>query len=110
LQRCASLHATACDLADAAALGGVAVRAAAAGETGVMPAIRREGNSPYLVSYGLADVSAVANAERRVPAAWIREDGMDVTSDFADYVRPLVAGEVAPLFVDGLPLHVEPLA
>ena len=35
---------------------------------------------------------------------------MDVTSDFADYVRPLVAGEVAPLFVDGLPLHVEPLA
>ena len=110
LQRCASHLASACDLAEAAALGGVAVRAAAAGETGVMPAIRREGNSPYLVSYGLADVSAVANAERRVPAAWIREDGMDVTSDFADYVRPLVAGEVAPLFVDGLPLHVEPLA
>ena len=110
LQRCASHLASATDLAEAAELGGVAVRAAAAGETGKMPVIRRTSDVPYLASYDLVDVASVANEERRVPEAWIAEGGMDVTGEFVDYVRPLVAGEPSPLFVGGLPHHVRPLA
>ena len=109
LQRCASHLASATDLAEASALGGTAVRAAADGLTGKMPVIRRTGDRPYTVEYGLVDVADVANKERHIPRAWITPDGLDVTSEFVEYVRPLVAGEVAPYCVDGLPHHIPAL-
>ena len=100
LQRCASHIASATDLAEAAALGAHAVQAAADGLTGVLPVVRRTGNEPYTVEYGLVRIADVANEERHVPATWIAASGMDVTPDFADYVRPLA---------DGLPSHVPAL-
>ena len=109
LQRCASHLASATDLAEASALGGTAVRAVADGLTGKMPVIRRTGDRPYTVEYGLVDVADVANKERHIPRAWITPDGLDVTSEFVEYVRPLVAGEVAPYCVDGLPHHIPAL-
>ena len=74
-----------------------------------MPVIRRTGDRPYTVAYGLVDVADVANKERHIPLAWITPDGLDVTSEFVEYVRPLVAGEVAPYCVDGLPHHIPAL-
>ena len=41
--------------------------------------------------------------------ALIREDGMGVTDDFVRYARPLVQGEVTPLYVGGLPHHIQML-
>ncbi len=109
LQRCASHLASATDLDEAATLGGVAVRAAADGLTGKMPVIRRVQDQPYTVTYDLVDIADVANKERAIPRAWITPDGMDVTQELVDYMRPLVVGEVPPFCVDGLPRHIPSL-
>lgn len=106
LQRCASHLASATDLEEASTLGGVAVQAAKDGCTGMVPVMSREHNRPYSVSYGLSAISAVANRVRRVPAEWIRPDGMGVTDEMREYARPLIQGEAAPTFVEGLPWHL----
>ena len=109
LQRCANHLASGTDLDEAYALGGLAVRAAFEGKTGVIPAIRRISDQPYVTEYVTVNIAEVANRERKVPLDWIREDGMGVTDDFVRYARPLVQGEVAPLFVGGLPHHIQML-
>ena len=109
LQRCANHLASATDLDEAYALGGLAVRAAFEGKTGVIPAIRRISDQPYVTEYVTVNSADVDNRERKVPLDWIREDGMGVTDDFVRYARPLVQGEVAPLFVGGLPHHIQML-
>ena len=109
LQRCANHLASGTDLAEAYALGGHAVRAAFDGASGVIPTIKRIADIPYTICYELTDIASVANRERKVPSAWIREDGMGVTDDFVRYARPLVAGEISPLFVEGLPHHIQML-
>ena len=109
LQRCANHLASATDLDEAYALGGMGVRAASEGATGVIPAIRRLSDQPYLIEYVTVNIADVANRERKVPLDWIREDGMGVTDDFVRYARPLVCGEVANLYVDGLPHHIHML-
>ena len=109
LQRCANHLASATDLDEAYALGGLAVRAAFEGKTGVIPAIRRISDQPYVTEYVTVNIADVANRERKVPLDWIREDGMGVTDDFVRYARPLVQGEVTPLFVGGLPHHIQML-
>lgn len=109
LQRCANHMASRVDLDEAYALGGMAVRAAFEGQTGVIPAIRRISDQPYVTEYLMVKIADVANRERKVPLDWIRKDGMGVTDDFVRYARPLVQGEVSPLFVDGLPHHIQML-
>lgn len=109
LQRCANHLASATDLDEAYKLGGLAVRAAFEGKTGVIPVIRRLSDQPYLVEFDTVEIADVANRERKVPFDWIREDGMGVTDDFVRYIRPLVQGEVSPLFVGGLPHHIQML-
>lgn len=109
LQRCANHMASRVDLDEAYALGGMAVRAAFEGQTGVIPAIRRISDQPYVTEYLMVRIADVANRERKVPLDWIREDGMGVTEDFVRYARPLIQGEVTPLFVDGLPHHIQML-
>ncbi len=109
LQRCANHLASATDLDEAYALGGLGVRAAFEGQTGVIPAIRRLSDQPYITEFVTLDIAAVANRERKVPLNWIRSDGMGVTDDFVRYARPLVQGEIVPLFVDGLPHHIQML-
>ncbi|MBR3235281.1 MAG: 6-phosphofructokinase, partial [Atopobiaceae bacterium] len=109
LQRCANHLASATDLAEAYALGGLAVKAAFEGQTGVIPIIRRVSDQPYMTEYDTIEIAKVANRERKVPFDWIRADGMGVTDDFIRYARPLVQGEIVPLFVEGLPHHIQML-
>lgn len=106
LQRCASHLASATDLEEASTMGGAAVQAARDGRTGMVPVMRRVHNRPYTVSYDVVPISEVANRVRRVPAEWIRPDGMGVTDEMREYVRPLIQGEAAPTFVEGLPWHL----
>ncbi len=109
MQRCANHLASATDLDEAYVLGGMAVRLAGEGATGVIPAIRRLSDQPYLTEYVTVKIADVANRERKVPLDWIREDGMGVTDDFVRYARPLVSGEIVPLFVGGVPHHIQML-
>ena len=109
LQRCASHIASATDLDEAFRQGGAGVLAASDGRTGVMCALERMTNHPYVVESVLADVHEVANKARPVPRDWIAEDGMSVTSRFEDYARPLIGGEVSQVYIDGIPRHIESL-
>lgn len=41
-----------------------------------------------------------------MPASWITADGRGVTEDLVRYMRPLVQGELNPIYVEGLPRHI----
>ena len=103
LQRAAGHLVSATDHAHAQAVGQAAVDAALAGRDGVMPAIRRLGDAPYRWTVDTVPVAAIANLERRVPAHFIRADGLHVTDAARSYLRPLIEGEVSPAFVGGVP-------
>lgn len=106
LQRCASHLASRTDISEAYMAGGAAVKAALAGETGKMSALKRLHNHPYLCVSEMVDVHAVANLEKKVPLEWITSDGTHVTKDFVHYARPLIQGELSPMFVNGVPMHM----
>lgn len=108
LQRAAGHLVSATDHAHAHAVGQAAVDAAIAGRDGVMPAIRRLPGEPYRWEIVEVDVTAIANLERRVPAAFIRGDGLHVTDAARAWLRPLIEGEVYPAFVAGVPDYRRP--
>ncbi|AKU13026.1 6-phosphofructokinase [Azoarcus sp. CIB] len=103
LQRAAGHLVSAVDQAQARAVGRAAVEAALAGRDCAMPAIRRLSDDPYRWEIVFRDVAAIANLERRVPAHFIRADGLHVTDAGRRYLRPLIEGEVFPAFAGGLP-------
>ncbi len=105
LQRCASHLTSRIDVNEAYQVGGVAVQAALAGETGRMSAILRRPGAPYVASCETVDVQAVANKEKSIPLSWITPDGMQVSDAFEAYARPLIQGEQIPIYVNGVPLH-----
>lgn len=106
LQRCAAHIVGRVDITEAYQVGGAAVKAAFEGETGKMVIIKRVSDDPYLSVTDLYDVHKIANVEKKVPRSWINEEGNFVTSDFLNYVRPLIQAELTPMMVDGLPRHL----
>ena len=44
--------------------------------------------------------------EKKVPRAYITEDGFGITEACRNYLRPLIAGEDFPPFEGGLPAYV----
>jgi 6-phosphofructokinase 1 len=98
IQRMSSALASSVDLAEAQLVGEVAVRTAVQGTTGQMVTLVRESNSPYRCTTGLADVEAVANAERPVPDEFINAEANFVTPAYLEYARPLIGGPL-PAYV-----------
>ena len=107
MQRCAAHLASANDLSESKMLGMTAADRALNGVSGQMAIVVRKSNDPYRVVYSTADVSLVANYEKKVPAEWITKEGNDVTEEMMNYLRPLVRGEVHPLTQGGLPVHLD---
>lgn len=105
LQRAAGHWVSATDHAQALAVGRAAVDFALAGRDGAMASIRRLSDAPYAWDVVPVDAFGVANLERRVPRAFIAADGMQVSAAGRNYLRPLIAGEIAVPCVDGLPDH-----
>lgn len=102
-QRAAGHLLSATDFAQARAVGEAAVRYALEGRNGVLPAIRRLSDAPYRWDLVPLAASEVGNLERRVPAHFIREDGLHVTPAAVEYLRPLIEGEVPCAYEGGLP-------
>ncbi len=102
-QRCGAHIASATDLAESVDVGREAVRAATAGVTREMMTIIRESTRPYRYRIGHSDVSAIANQIKAVPADFINARGNHVTLACAEYLLPLIRGEAAPAYRDGLP-------
>ena len=106
LQRAASHLASLTDINEACQVGHDAVMAAEEGKTGMMITLDRNGDDPYQCGTSAYDIHAIANVERPVPAEWITEDGCDVNDGYVKYARPLIMGELQPLYVNGVPRHL----
>ncbi|MDO4284409.1 MAG: 6-phosphofructokinase [Eubacteriales bacterium] len=106
LQRAASHIVSLTDVTESYQCGVDAVNAAQEGRTGVMVTLVRSGNHPYRCGTSIHDIHAVANEVRFVPKEWIGEDGCSMKEEFIEYARPLIVGELQPIYVDGLPHHL----
>ena len=106
-QRCAMHFASLTDIDEAYMCGKAAVDAALSGVNGKMITLVRQSNVPYKCTTGLANLSDVANGEKKVPASFISKAGNHITDAMKDYVRPLVQGQ-APVTIgdDGLPVFM----
>ena len=106
MQRCSSHIASLTDLNEAERIGREAVKAALNyGESGVMMAFRRISNNPYRVEIVTADISKIANQEKKFPREWINPEGNNVTVDALNYFLPLIQGEPQLEFRNGIPVH-----
>lgn len=105
MQRCSSHIASLMDITEAKEIGEAAVRAAMAGESGVMMIFRRISNNPYRVEIVTASVDGVANKEKLFPAEWINAEGNNVTVDALNYFLPLIQGEPEIEYRNGIPVH-----
>ncbi len=106
LQRAATHIASLTDINEAFQVGHDAVVAANEGKTGMMITLDRNGEDPYQCGTSAYDIHAIANVERKVPDEWITADGTDLTDDYEKYARPLIMGELMPLYVNGTPRHL----
>ena len=106
LQRAATHLASLTDINEAFQVGHDAVMAAEEGKTGMMITLDRNGEAPYQCGTSAYDIHAIANVERNVPDEWITADGKGLTEEYEKYARPLIMGELQPLFVNGLPRHL----
>ena len=106
LQRAATHLASLTDINEAFQVGHDAVLAAEDGKTGMMITLDRNGSDPYQCGTSVYDIHAIANVERAVPDEWITEDGCGLNEGYEAYARPLIMGELQPLFVNGTPRHL----
>jgi len=104
LQRCSAHIASQTDIDEAYAAGVYAVEQATEGKTGMMVGFDRRGErSGYECVMTLSPLEIVANKVKKVPASWIDVQNHTVTSEFIDYVLPLIQGESKRVVENGLP-------
>lgn len=105
LQRCAGYMLSETDIIESRNLGAFAAVSAIRGESGKMSALKRICDDPYQVEIKLADLSKIANFEKKVPMEWINEEGNDIKDDLLTYLKPLIQGEVQIPYENGVPRH-----
>jgi 6-phosphofructokinase len=103
LQRSARHLASRTDVEQAYAMGKAAVDLAMKGRNAVMPVIERLSDKPYRWAVGVAELSKVANKEKKLPRKFISRDGFHITEACRRYLEPLIQGEDFPPFREGLP-------
>ena len=106
LQRCAAHISSLTDINEAYEVGAAAVRAAVEGQTGVTVTLVRVSSEPYQFTTSVVDIDKMANYEKQVPIEWIDIFNAGMLPPFIEYARPLIQGELAPVYVDGLPQHL----
>ena len=106
LMRAARHIASKTDVEQSYAVGKAAVELALAGKSGVMVTIERKSDSPYVWTTGSAPLENVANVEKKMPRDFISDDGYHITPKCRAYLAPLIQGEEAPPYVNGLPKYV----
>ena len=106
MQRCSSHIASLTDITEAERIGREAVAAAIErGESGVMMCFKRISNNPYRCEVVTADISKIANQEKKFPREWINPEGNNVTIDALNYFLPLIQGEPEIEYRNGIPVH-----
>lgn len=105
-QRCAAHIASGADIEESVGVGMAGVKYSTEGATGVMATIDRKNGEEYSVSYGIFDISKIANEIKTVPRDFINEAGNGITDKCLDYLKPLIMGETNVKYELGLPKHV----
>ncbi len=105
-QRCAAHIASLTDIRESVAVGKGAVRAATEGRTGVMMTFVRSDAEGYSVTVGCEDIRGIANAIKTVPEEYINAEGNGITEAGLRYLAPLIEGETAPVYENGMPKHI----
>lgn len=103
IQRCAAHLASNTDIEEAYLAGKAALEAAVSGITDKMVAFQRQPGSQYVCETKLVDLSQVANFEKKIPREWINEAGNGLLQPFLDYALPLIQGQTALQYEDGVP-------
>lgn len=105
LQRSARHIASKVDVDQAYALGKAAVEMAIAGKNAFMPIIVRTNNDPYTWKIETANLSEVANIEKKLPSNFIDHTGFNITKKCREYLLPLIQGEDYPEYHQGIPKY-----
>ena len=100
LQRAASHISSLTDVTEAEKSGMKAVEVANEGQTGVMAIINADS------SVSTYDIHDIANVEKKVPLKWYDSKKKQMKKEYLEYARPLIQGELEPIFKDGLPCHL----
>ncbi|MFZ2538545.1 MAG: diphosphate--fructose-6-phosphate 1-phosphotransferase [Oscillospiraceae bacterium] len=107
MQRCASHLASKTDLDEAKLIGQKAVEAAIQGQTGITMIFKRITNSPYTVEISATDVADIANKAKDVPHTWFDLEDKNVQAEIAEYMLPLIKGDVEQIKDEtGLPIYL----
>lgn len=106
LQRAATHLASLTDINEAEEVGMRAVEEANSGNTGMMVTLERTNNNPYECNTNVYDIHNIANVEKKVPLDWIDTETNQMSEEFINYAKPLIQGELYPIFKDGLPAHL----
>jgi ATP-dependent phosphofructokinase / diphosphate-dependent phosphofructokinase len=67
--------------------------------------VRGDGDH-YTCETGLASFADIVGNVKKLPREWINEDGVSLNFQFYRYATPLIQGEVAVPFENGLPAYV----
>ena len=106
-QRCAGHLLSRTDISESVMLGKEAVRVAAEeGVSGDMMIYERVSNEPYSCTVSHKKVADIANMVKSVPSEYINAEGNFVTKECCEYILPLIEGEAAPVFKNGIPDYI----
>lgn len=105
LQRCAMHIASKNDIDESFTIGSMAVETSMAGHSAKVMGFRRTSNNPYTIKYIATDVNRVANLEQKIPTHWIHENKNNITPALYEYLFPLIQGEVAIPYLNGIPMY-----
>ncbi len=106
LQRAATHLASLTDIEEAYNCGAKGVEAAEEGQTGMMVIMERSNSRNYKIDYKLYDIHSIANVEKKVPREWICTKNNTLKDAYLKYVKPLIKGELTPIYKAGLPVHL----
>jgi 6-phosphofructokinase len=102
LGRASAEHQSPVDRGEAVLMGRDAVRLAASGQTAVMAGLLRADADGYKIESVAIPIEQVMLNERKMPEAFIHQNGRDVTDEFIRWCAPLV-GEMPKPYAHFLP-------
>ncbi len=107
-QRAAAHAGSKADSDEAFLAGQAAVKAAVLeAETDKMVTLVRGDTDHYSCETGLAPLADIANGVKKLPREWINEDGVSMSHQFVRYAQPLIQGETAVPYENGLPVYAK---
>ena len=106
-QRAAAHLSSKTDADEAFLVGQAAVKAAINGESDKLVTLVRGDGDNYTCETGLSALSDVIGNPKRLPKEWINEDGVSLNFQFFRYATPLIQGEVAIPYDNGLPAYAK---